>query len=93
MTYIQTLICLKWISNVVQPILFLCYAGWDENELSQNEYIITCPSTLSIILELLTLVSAELQFVVRRQNTLTLISEIVEESDFSDTVYNSTVIR
>ena len=29
---------------------------------------------------------------MRRQNTLTIISEIVEESDFSDTAYNSTYV-
>ena len=29
---------------------------------------------------------------VRRQNALTLISEIVEESDFSDTAYDSTYV-
>ena len=29
---------------------------------------------------------------VRRQNALTLISEIVEENDFSDTAYNSTYV-
>ena len=29
---------------------------------------------------------------VHRQNTLTLSSEIIEESDFSDTAYNSTYV-
>ena len=29
---------------------------------------------------------------VRRQNALTLISEIVEESDYSDATYNSTYV-